>query len=153
MQPVDLSRPGLGVVLPGTGESGLIVNVVLPGNYKKNTPAILRLQILSFSTPPCGIMLEAGNITRYRTGQLWEFESGAGAGFAAVTSGATLSPTPAAKLFKKEFKISKPSIFTLQNQKPGDSVTLQILRDGDHANDTCNSNIAVTGARLIYKTP
>lgn len=153
-EPDSLVVPGIGVeMLEASGSSQVGINIVLPRNYKKNSPAILRLQMMSNGTS-CNVVFAPVFTGRQHKASVLALADGLESSPAGVTSFAM--PATQNKLVTRDFKLKKPTTAippTFADQKAGDIILAILGRDAADGADTCTDDLVIRGAKLIYQTP
>lgn len=126
------------------------VNVVLPRDYRENTPVKIKLRMLS-KEASCGIHLAASSVNLFRLGSLMSDPSPAGDGFS--NEGPDVFTVPSAyKVFQKDFLLEGASEGSVIGQKPGDHITMFFVRSGTAVEDTCTGELVATSVKVIYSS-
>ncbi len=135
------------------GDSQFGLNFTLPKDYKKNSPAVIRLQMLSSVTSCNMAFFPVITFRQHKAGILAIAD-----GLVSIPAGLTTVAMPAieTKLVTREYKLKKPVNSAppgFTGQKAGDLITLLFERDPALPADTCAGQLIIRDAKLIYQTP
>lgn len=129
----------------------LLVNFVLPSNYKKNSPVSVRMRAETQSTN-CNVFLDVEAVKRIRTGKVTSLIEGHFSGLTVVGDPVTAVPSVQGKSFEKKFRLVRASTGNIQSQQALDNLVLMINRHPFHASDTCADSVLITSVRITYET-
>ncbi len=144
---------GFGVAMDDVADSQLAFAFTLPNNYKKNSPVIIRLQMMSSGTS-CNMAFGPTIAVRQHKASGIAITDG----LVSVPAGLTTVAMPAitTKLVTRDFKLKKPTSTLppgFSGQKAGDLITVLFERDPVLPADTCADSLVIRSAKVIYKTP
>ena len=146
----DLGTFGTGgVVLPDAGNPDFGFGFMIPRPYKKNSS--IRV-ILYWSTQDtnCGIVLEPEFVERTRVGHV--VTTGVPSGGLVPENASTVlaAPAIASTGASKVYVLNPDQGFT---QESDDAILLALVRNDGSVNDTCTSDLVITGVKIEYLTP
>ena len=134
------------------GESEAVLSFILPADYRKNSAAKIEF-LFEGGSNNCDYQIDAVHLGRQRLGydEAFSIETSQ-SGFGPVAAGPTPAPSEGVyRVFKKTFKLVKPSGLAVTGQRAGDIIIATIVRDSAAVTDNCGT-LYLLGGRLIYKT-
>ena len=146
----DLGTFGTGgVVLPDAGNPDFGFGFMIPAPYKKNSS--IRI-ILFWSTQDtnCGIVLEPEYVERTRVGHVVTTGVPSGGLVPENASTALAAPAVASTGASKVFLLNPDQGFT---QESDDAILVAFSRNDGSVNDTCTSDLVITGIKIEYLSP
>ena len=146
----DLGTFGTGgIALPDTGNPDFGFGFMIPRPYKINSP-IRVILLWSTQDTSCGIVLEPEFVERTRVGHV--VTTGVSSGGLVPENASTVltAPAVASTGASKVFLLSPDQGFT---QESDDAILLAFDRNVGSVNDTCTSDLVITGIKSEYLTP
>lgn len=138
-----------GIVLPDSGNPDFGFGFMIPAPYKKNSP--IRI-ILFWSTQDanCGIVLEPEYVERTRVGHVATTGISSGGLVPEDSSTVLAAPAVGSTGASKAYLLNPEQGFTQENN---DAILLAFARNDGNSNDTCTSDLVITGIKIEYSTP
>lgn len=144
MQAKGATHVGNGVEMGDTVDSGFAINIILPKDFKKNTPLTLQAR-LSVDAANCSIKFLPVLVIRNRPG----FEQ-TGGSFGGSGSFDRVVPSDENQVFTLSFNLSSPSGGTVVGQKAGDHLYVEYARAAESDDDNCPAPLRATSIKVIY---
>lgn len=141
------------VNLQGQGISYVRIRLTLPSDFKRDSVATVRLffQYEEFvDMPDCAVDVGGISAARWRNGYKFSHVSSPASGFTEIVGGSTPAPD-GRKLFYKDFKLAPATTGNITDQRPNDTVTVNVGRNADTSADTCDFDLLLITAKLKYE--
>jgi hypothetical protein len=135
--------------MPAGADTGLLVNLTLPGNYKKNSPVSIALRMLT-EAGSCAIEFAPSAVYRFRNNALLAVQLATGGGLSQQGPATYLVSTAGGLVHTRKFKLQKAAAGTILDQRAGDNIVLMFHRKGTSGQDTCANDLTATQARITY---